>query len=212
MYPGMIRRAWIDATRLKLVQKQGKAGFLNTTGINEGSHEKWTKIQMRGQVNQLESHSNVKVTGVTANGELAVGGGFFQDVETRWSDAEGRPLPASADRNVRHAKARRKGSVWASHVRDNELLGGAPSRAARKPQRARARDRSAADVGEPSAEEQIEAALRAVAAAGGSSIEQQQELERIASEVEARVLARRELGEADRATRDAEMEHMVYSQ
>ena len=54
--------------------------------------------------------------------------------------------------------------------------------------------------------------LRAVAVAGGSSLEQQQSLERIASEVEARVLAQRELGEAARAARDAEMEGMVYSQ
>ena len=105
-----------------------------------------------------------------------------------------------------------KKTTWASHVREDELLGGAPSRAVRKPQRSRARDRSAAEVDEPSAAEQIEAVLRTVETAGGSSAQQQRQLERLASEVEARVLARRQLGDAARAERDAELCDMVYSQ
>ena len=105
MYPDMIRLAWIDATRLALVEEQGKASFLNTTGISEGSHEKWTKMMMRDQVNRLISETVVKTLGITADGALAIGGGFFQDAETRWSDAEGRPLPLTTDRKVRHAKA-----------------------------------------------------------------------------------------------------------
>lgn len=108
--------------------------------------------------------------------------------------------------------ARGKRTAWASHVREDELLGGAPSRVSRKPQHSRARDRSAGGVTEPSVSEQMEALLRAVETAGGSSAQQQRELERLASEVEAQVLARRQLGEAARAERDAELCEMVYSQ
>ena len=100
MYPDMIRLGWIDATRLALVQKQGKAGFLNTTGISEASHEKWSTIIMKAQVNRLVSEAIVKTTGISADGALAAGGGFIQDAQTRWSDAEGRSLPETADRRV----------------------------------------------------------------------------------------------------------------
>jgi len=97
-------------------------------------------------------------------------------------------------------------------VRDDELLGGAPSRAARKPQHSRARERAAAAVDSPTADEQIDAVLSAVEREGGTSEEQQRRLEAISSEVEARVLAQRVLGEAARAVRDAELSDMVYSQ
>ena len=54
--------------------------------------------------------------------------------------------------------------------------------------------------------------LSAVEREGGTSEEQQRRLEAISSEVEARVLARRVLGEVARAARDAELSDMVYSQ
>ena len=38
------------------------------------------------------------------------------------------------------------------------------------------------------------------------------ELERIGAEVEARLRARRELGEAERTAREEELEHTIYSQ
>lgn len=100
MYPNMIRLSWIDAPRLELVKKQGKAGFLNATSINEGSHQKWDSIMMKSQQNRLISETIVKTLGITADGQLAVGGSFFQDAQTRWSDAEGQPLPESTDRKV----------------------------------------------------------------------------------------------------------------
>ena len=106
MYPDMIRRSWIDANGLKLANTLAKKSyFLNTTGIAEWSHSHWTKIMMKAQTNKLVSETIVKTVGVTADGELAVGGGFFQDAQTRWSDADGRTLPESTDRKVRHAKA-----------------------------------------------------------------------------------------------------------
>ena len=62
-----------------------------------------------------------------------------------------------------------------------------------------------------SPDEQIEAVLREVETRGGTSAEQQQQLERIGAEVEARLLARRQLGEAERAAREEELEHAIYS-
>jgi hypothetical protein len=109
------------------------------------------------------------------------------------------------------ANARGK-TGWASHVRDDELLGGAPARAARKPRRSRAADAEAEAVSEPTADEQIDAVFRAARMAGGGSSEQQREVERIAGEVAARVLAQRGLSDAQRAERDEEMREMVYSQ
>ena len=105
MYPPMIRQAWLDVARLALVRRQGEAGFLNTTGISEGSHQKWTLIMANSQKLQLISESVVKTTGITAEGKLAVGGGFFQDAQMRWSDAEGLPEPETTDRRVRYVKA-----------------------------------------------------------------------------------------------------------
>jgi hypothetical protein len=75
-----------------------------------------------------------------------------------------------------------------------------------------ARERAASAVDSPTADEQIDAVLSAVEREGGTSAEQQQHLEAIASEVEERVLAQRVLGEAARAARDAELCDMVYSQ
>ena len=113
-----------------------------------------------------------------------------------------------------NAQRKKKGaSGHASRVRDAELLGGAPARVARKPQRARAGARAARDAGTPSADERIEAAFSALAQMGGSSdLEQQRELQSIGEEVEARLLARRELSGAEKAARDAELEGMIYSQ
>ena len=113
-----------------------------------------------------------------------------------------------------NAQRKKKGaSGHASRVRDAELLGGAPARVARKPQRARAGARAARDAGTPSADERIEAAFSALAQMGGSSdLEQQRELQSIGAEVEARLLARRELSGAEKAARDAELEGMIYSQ
>ena len=54
--------------------------------------------------------------------------------------------------------------------------------------------------------------LREVETRGGTSAEQQQQLERIGAEVEARLLAQRELGEAECTAREEELEHTIYSQ
>ena len=64
-------------------------------------------------------------------------------------------------------KGKGKGTAWASHVRDAELLGGSPAQAVRKPQRSRARERTAQSVDDPSADEQMEAVLREAAEVGG---------------------------------------------
>ena len=73
--------------------------------------------------------------------------------------------------------------------------------------------RSRLHAGTPSADERIEAAFSALAQMGGSSdLEQQRELQSIGEEVEARLLARRELSGAEKAARDAELEGMIYSQ
>ena len=106
----------------------------------------------------------------------------------------------------------RPASAWASRARDDQLLGGAPSRASRKPQHSRARDHEARNAGQPSADEQIQAVFRAAEAAGETSEEQQQEMEKIAAEVEAQLLQRCELSESEQLARDAEMANMAYSQ
>lgn len=122
MYPDYIRLAWIDARGLDTPD------FLSTTGrhlpssldrspllhaplhrsplsagISEGSHSYYTKFLMNSTVNRLVSESIVTTTGVCADGSIR--SGFFRDAETRWGDAEGKSLPKSTDREVRHAKA-----------------------------------------------------------------------------------------------------------
>ena len=76
---------------------------MRLAGIAESSHAYWSKMMMLSVSNRLVSQTIVKTIGITADGEMI--GGLFQDAETRWSDAEGQPLPESTDRNVRHAKA-----------------------------------------------------------------------------------------------------------
>ena len=105
-------------------------------------------------------------------------------------------------------KGKGKQTAWASHVRDAELLGGAPAQAARKPQRSRAREHAARSVDDPSADEQMEAVLREAAEVGGG----EQEIARIVEETERRLLARRELGPAEKEARDVELREAVYSQ
>lgn len=105
MYPDQVRESWIDALGLKIVKDIPKGYFLNATGINESSHAHWTKVIMKSEVNRLPSEVVVNTNGITADGEVAIGGGFFRDAQTRWSDAAGRPLPQTTDRLVRHAKA-----------------------------------------------------------------------------------------------------------
>ena len=99
MYPEYIRKAWIDAWALLI------PGRLSTTGINERSHAHYAKMCMKSQTNRLVSESIVKTIGITADGKASVEGGFFNDAERRWMEAEGRPLHNSTDRMVRYARA-----------------------------------------------------------------------------------------------------------
>ena len=99
-------------------------------------------------------------------------------------------------------------------MRDTELLGGAPARSAKKPQKSRASAREAVSAGEPEPDEQVAALLRGAMHARGSEegAGVAAELENIAAGVLQRLLQPVHLSEEARAARDSELAEMVYSQ